>query len=892
MNMKPLSRLFIFAAVLSALASCDSQSGEKPHNSSPYNLLNSQLQGQPVSVVEVSYDGADTTSHVRYRYNKTGQMLSVTQNDYRRTRKKVKRRRYTVIDTLTTEISYTYDDKSKLLSTSSVSGANPEVNIDDNGNVVREYWSADKPYSVDYEYDQAGRILRRTQTGEGEKPYVFSYRYGPQGRLESYELLKPAGARTVYECDTLGNVIQSTEYNKKGREGKRLQWRYDYDEQGNWTAKYQLGKGGKAILLASREYEYPGPEIDDKAAGAAERQQVLQQIERKKHTSYVESIKDRFSNFRYFASLGTNRVMITIAGVIMAILFLGSVIYITVSRFREKEARNHRWFAFTGYPSWETGMRRMWMYNKEPYTYMGSIFLAAIASFILSILLMFFFGICIWGILWLVYGLLWVIVIAAFIGVIAGICGLLFGGGEHKGIGCLSILLCGAIVNFRIAILDWGKGLTEWGQEFFDRINMVHWTWDFFTYYWDVILLIIAIPFVLFLAIALLCILISLIFMGVEAVVSYYYGIRRPCPACGNTKQFAYMHNMEEHPVSLHPGLYGILHQKRYAYEKGNKETWAGGYLYSLPTMLFNGKGELTRRCLYPDCGHIINRKNESIVATDLHIGIIGHRSNGKSFMMYKGLGMLLEELGSQARQVDANDNTDIAENYARVEEDSLPPTDQRRHYTAVQLLVDVPKRPYPYHLFFYDVAGERFNVSDKQNDNAMDFYRHVQTILFVIDPALVDIRSLNISSGLGEWMKKNATNEKYDVNDVLDMLREYLQNVNRDPHQVDLIFTFTKSDTGYFEAAGLDHQNITEGQIKDFMTGDLGLDNVLNNARPYFGSIGFAAITAMGRSPESVKTFFHRVLRQRGIDLDKDEREGNVFKTAFSDLRNLFKRS
>ena len=846
-------------------------------DATPYNTLNKQFVSPPLRVVEVTSEQLIETGCITYEFDSQGRLTSQTNAEYKRSMLRVrgKKRRVEVIDTIKTSQYFTYDPETGHLLSHSTGDFPIQTEVDEQGNLTVERFVTDAPYTVSYEYDSEGRLSQRIQQPDKGETLTWTFRYDElRGNLSAFVISASSGTHTVFECDTLGNVLKRTSYNKRGRQTEQREFVYDFDEHGNWISKKELDKNGNGQVVSVRTITYPTVITTNQVA---ERQQVLQQVEMKKHDNYIESVRDRIDNFGYFASLGTNRVMIITAGVLAALIFLLVELGVTAIAFFKEELDVYypTRFAFLGYPDSKTGMRRMWMYNLRPYAFMGSLFLTAFFSVVLCILVMFIVGLLLLGLMWAVRIIIWILVVGGGIAVAIGLLAVFFGDDESKGVGCFSVVLGGLLVGFNKPLFKFGENVVAWGENFFDRINMVHWTWDFFTYYWDVILLVIAVPFIIFLAFALLCILISLLFMAVEAVVTHYYGIRRPCPSCGNTKRFSYIINGIEHPVGLHPGIYGILHQSRYVKKYVKEE---GLHLdkkgfckraYRVPTMLFNGKGELTRKCLEPSCLQIINKDNEAIVATDLHIGIIGHRSNGKSYLMYKGLGMLLEEQGTRAKQVDATSNTDIMENYSRVEDDSLAGTDRQNRYRAVQLLLEVKSRPYPYHLFFYDVAGEKFNAANKVDDNAMDFYRNVQTIIFVIDPAMADTTSLVLDGRFEEWTTQHPSDETYNVDDAFAMLMDYLNTVGRKGQKVDLIFTFTKSDTGYFEAMGLDSQALSEEQIQEFMLQGMGLDNLINNARANFRSVGFAAVTAKGKNPQTLKDFFRRILKQRGVALE-----------------------
>jgi len=834
---------------------------------SPYDMLNSQLHGNILQVSEQQLSDDKITYDALTTFDDQGRIQTISEKTYNRHRKGKGRQRREVVDSVSGVRTFIYDDENGWLKEIETPGYAYSVNLDENGNLVREdytpsvYEPAGPGYYCEYMYDEQGRITQKVQCNAGQQPFVYDYTYQENGALQGYTLTDSVGLRMTYECDTLGNVIRLCRYDKKGRTVQEANYSYVYDDHNNWFLKLADSKKGTQTV-ARREYTYADIAIDISAAGS--REEAIRLSRAKMSESYVESVRERIDNWSTFISYGTNKTLLIILGVIVLILYLLSQIGIIVSYYEKEGCANHHSFAFLGEPNPKTGMRRFWVYNYQPYAFAGSSFLAMVGSFILAILLMLLVGAVIYGVLWVVYILLWAVVIIGGLALLGGLLAVFFT--EEKGPGCLGVIIGGVIAGFHEHIIGWGKSLTEWGSAFFDRVNMVQWTLDFFKYYWDVILLIIAIPVAVFLAIALLIILINLTCMGIEALVMRRYRLKMSCPHCGSSK-FTYLIDGKEHPVGLHPGVYGIFHQTRYV---KSLVGWASGYEYRVPTMIFNGKGELTRRC--SECQEIYNRENDDLVGTDIHIGIVGHRSNGKSYLLYKGLGLLMQEAGKSAEQIDADRDTGIMENYDRIQTGDLPNTDSKKRYKAIQLMLTEAGRLYPYHLYFYDVAGEKFKVDEKRDDNAMDFYRNVQTIVFVIDPSMTDVSGYAVHERLEEWLKEHPSSEQYNVDNAFEMLTDYLKNVKRKPKTIDLVITLTKSDLGYLSQMDFSDTDATAEEIETFLREGMGLNNLLNNARHLFGSVRFAAISAL-RQDEQLLDFMHQILEQRGVNTKKIKR-------------------
>ena len=311
------------------------------------------------------------------------------------------------------------------------------------------------------------------------------------------------------------------------------------------------------------------------------------------------------------------------------------------------------------------------------------------------------------------------------------------------------------------------------------------------------------------------------------------------------------MKDGEEWPIPLHPGLYGILHQTNH--DTGDR----------LPTMLMNGKGKLTRKC--PNCGRLVNEGHDKTYGTDLHIGIVGARSSGKSYMLYSGLELLANHFGDDFQQIDTDANNKLKDVAKRIHNGDGIQTAVKNRYKAIQFLLK-RKRLYPYQLFFYDVAGEKFNASSNNSKNALEFYNKVKTIVFIIDPTMTDIDKVVPSEAFAEWFDKNGNkSEKYDTEGTLSELKNILtQQVGRKTKDIDIIVTCTKKDLGYLENSNYTY-DLDEEMIKKFISEELGLANVVNSLSD-FKSVSYAAVSATAENRKALEDLFMKILKQRGI--------------------------
>ena len=344
-----------------------------------------------------------------------------------------------------------------------------------------------------------------------------------------------------------------------------------------------------------------------------------------------------------------------------------------------------------------------------------------------------------------------------------------------------------------------------------------------------------------------------MLLIGFEFIVTRIYSIRRPCPICGSTATPDYIVGGKPHPVKLHPGIYGVFtHKSPVTGEK-------------VPTMLLNGRGKIVRKC--KKCNSFINADTDNTVGTEIHIGIVGHRSSGKSYLLYSGLSSLMSLYPGRFSQIDADNDTKIENKKKRIDAYDGIQTDVASKYRAIQLILKSKLRPIPYHLFFYDVAGEKFNASSSSHKTAMDFYRNVQSIVFVVDPSMLDTSGTPASVKFVDWNKKNANVEKYRIDGSFAVLKDILETVGRKSNKIDFNFVCTKTDMGYLSELGYP-ENPSEDEIERFLSAELGLSNLINSARASFKNIHFYAVSAIESDKSRLKNLFIALLAQRDVSI------------------------
>lgn len=645
--------------------------------------------------------------------------------------------------------------------------------------------------------------------------------------------------RYEYDYNQYGFAKSVTIYdNGSGKTLQTLQFAYKYDEHNNWIERTQKEKG-KLQQTEKRVFTYYTAED---IAAVSVKSAPKPKINHGGNSmfgiigDYFSGMKERIELQSWEYDGGT---------VLLVIVLLLTVIgmILALKRMIEKP--------FFKRHVMSNGMKRLWMYDSSRYLNVLSYFGIALACFLGAILVIALVG----GIAWLIA---WIIKIFFIIIIWAGVAMLIVGGLGALGESELAAFLIPGILIliFSKTLQRWGDGIVDWSFDFLQRVNMIGWGFNFCVNLWDVILLVFLTPIVLFLLVALVIIIFNTILNGIEWVVTRIYSIRRPCPSCGSTQTPDYIVGGKVHPVKLHPGTYGVFTQR----------SPVTGQL--IPTMLLNGKGKLQRKC--PHCGTIINADTKRTFGTDVHIGFVGPRSSGKSYLLYSGLSCMLKSHPGVIQQYDADQDTRIESKKQRIDARQGIQTNVANKYRAVQLMVSSKLRPVPYHVFFYDVAGEKFNAASSSYKTAMDFYKNVQSIVFIIDPSMIDYTGIPASEKIKNWANKSGVNqgESYRIDNAFSVLKDILESVGRKSKRIDFTFVCTKADMGYFEADGFVRKGITEQGIEQFVRNSLGLGNLINSAKASFDSVHFFEMSVTDGDTSKLKQLFEFLMKQRGVSI------------------------
>ena len=168
---------------------------------------------------------------------------------------------------------------------------------------------------------------------------------------------------------------------------------------------------------------------------------------------------------------------------------------------------------------------------------MATIFTSIIGAFLSSILVLLLFGGITWFVFWILNLMLWGLIIIGWIVLVIGVILLLF----RRFYGIAGILVGGILVLFSDTLKDWGEQFIQTGSDFMDNVNALDWTLSIFHTYGRLILLVIAAPIACFLLLALALILFSYVLRLIEFAAIKAYNVHRPCPVCGNKKDFSYI---------------------------------------------------------------------------------------------------------------------------------------------------------------------------------------------------------------------------------------------------------------------------------------------------------------------------------------------------------------
>ena len=815
-----LYKLFILTLLSVIITSCSQEKARF----TPYTPNYYEVKESAKSIIEREYSNKSKLLYTKqFDFDKSGRLVSF--------------KHIVDKDTVTRYMHYKDNGRIENIQWNEITKYTPEFN--EFGDLIKETYITgenngfESGFIQEWEYDVNGNIINeKTCYIESDCSSVeYLYENNKLKQVKEYNL----GEEIQYDCDTTGLVISKKVYDELANKiTSQSTYKYKFDDKRNWIEKVER-ENKRLKSTIKREILYYS-EAELVAANPTKQESVVAKsyIGIDFVDNYINNVLSRSGNQEDSPSK-----------VLFIILIICTVIVTAIGWYMASDFVFHN---FTGHIQ-NNGMKRLWMYNHEPYTKVGSLLLIALAAFVASIIIILLVGGVIWGLLWVVKLILWAIIIIGWICLIGG--GLALFGKEP--VGCLPLIIGILIVSFQDTIEETGENLVAWGFEFMQSVNMFSWGLGIFKNYWDVILVVFFTPMVLFLGFAVFVITLNMLLNGFEFIVTRIYSIRRPCPICGSTATPDYIVGGKPHPVKLHPGVYGVF---------THKSPVTGE---SIPTMLLNGRGKVTRKC--KKCNSFINADTDNTIGTEIHIGIVGHRSSGKSYLLYSGLSSLMSSYPERFSQIDADNDTRIENKKKRIDARDGIQTDVANKYRAIQLILKSKLRPVPYHLFFYDVAGEKFNASSSSHKTAMDFYRNVQSIVFIVDPSMLDISGTPASAKFVDWHKRNANAEKYRIDGSFAVLKDILETVGRKSNKIDFNFVCTKTDMGYLPELGYS-KTPGENEIERFISTELGLSNLINSARASFKNVHFYTVSAIESDKSRLKNLFITLLEQRKVTL------------------------
>jgi len=471
----------------------------------------------------------------------------------------------------------------------------------------------------------------------------------------------------------------------------------------------------------------------------------------------------------------------------------------------------------------DNGMRRQFVYNKQPYLLVLYIALCIVLSICASALILFAVGGIGWLLLWLLKLLVMAVIVVGWICTVVGVIGLFAGG-----VGCIPLVIGGVILYFEEELEDFGQSCVETGFAFYNELNIWGFCVDIFAQYGTLFGIIAAAPIVIGVGLALIAMLCSFIFWAIEALMTMRYNIKHPCPFCHNPSEPAvYLSENKELPVKLRPGVYGLFHITHP--ETGEK----------MPTMLLNGRDSLSRRC--PHCNRVISYQT----GIEKHIAFVGLPESGKTCLTYRFAGNLMrqypeaaftDEVSKEAQRI----ITDIKNGKEQELASKTSVQDMRR---SLQLLVP-GKGVLPYHLFINDVGGELFTTSGVESTH-VQFFKDVESVFVLIDPLTMDFSGYDLEGDFAEWYKKNAgalNGHKEKVSNVIDTVKSMSHHFTRKTNKIHMNIVLVKIDAGYVPSDIVGD----EARIRDFVAGQMNLVAEVADLENTYASLHFYAVSAL----------------------------------------------
>ena len=473
----------------------------------------------------------------------------------------------------------------------------------------------------------------------------------------------------------------------------------------------------------------------------------------------------------------------------------------------------------------DNNMRRLFMFNKQPYMAVIFIAVSLLISAIIAGICLFIVGGAGYLLLWLVKLLIWALIIIGWICVVAGVLCLI----GMQPVGCLPLIIGGVIVYYSDNLKAFANACVEAGFNFYSALNV----WDLGMFmiseYGVAFLCVVATPIVIGIIAAVITMVIAGIFWLVETIMTSRYNIKHPCPFCHNPSEPAtYLSEGYKLPIKLRPGMYGLFHIMHPVTQE------------EMPTMILNGRDELERIC--PHC----NRRIGYQTGVEKHIAFVGLPESGKTCLTYRFVGNMMkryaeitftDNVSIEAKRIIAN----IKEGKKQELAAKTSVSDMRR---SLQIIVPGKGRM-PYHFFINDVGGELFTDSGVRQDY-MQFFKDVQVVSILIDPFTMDFSEYDIDGEFAKWYKENITDKgvakKEKLSNVIQTIQTMSQQFTHKTDNIHVNLILVKADTGYIQRQ--DTQD--EGKLRDFIAQQMGMAGEINNLENTYASLHFYAVSAL----------------------------------------------
>lgn len=550
------------------------------------------------------------------------------------------------------------------------------------------------------------------------------------------------------------------------------------------------------------------------------------------------------------------------------ILFALNSILFVIYRARKK----YKKYSYTGEP-WshifflglrrENGLRKMWVFNKNPYQTLLEFFGTVVGAFVFTFLALLVIGTIILCVYYVLGGLLWVLIILGWILLVG--CGLAVFSG-------LIFALIGVFIG--IWIVSSAGTLSETASYLFSKGVLMLQSfnvWDLcvniVTEYWLIILLVVTAPIILFLVVAVLWLLLAGLVSMYESIVMARYNVKHPCPICGKPSEPArYVIGRDPStgermylPVPLRPGVYGIFSIT--IPDTGQK----------LPTLFLNGKDKLERQC--PHCSSIV----KADVGQEKHVAFAGVAQSGKTTLLYRIIAELMRTYKAKITDNMGVEHVAIEKFIKSIrggEEivDYPPKTAENRH-RSIQMMLGHDGASIPYKLYLNDLAGEMFTATNNRVSDA-PFFRNTNVILFIVDPMTMRSSDLDFGANFASWYSQNVGNKadnagKVDLDMALNVLKNTIEHHRKSKsiHDVSLMVVLVKADSGY-----LGNINTSDSKaIRGFVDQEMGLGRFLYTAETSFSDVSYYAVSAKTQANNrmsGMKFFLQSLLKKLKLDV------------------------